>query len=223
MNHCGGYRRTYTFALTCLVYHATTAFCRRNFDHRNDALGKTVGQMIGAARSARQNIVEGSSRAATSTAQELLQYDVAKGSLDELAGDYESWIIDAGEPPWSESDPRSVRVAGLKVDDFEAGDDAAHRYGVFILEMRRRFADWLENDNPMIAAQSILITIRRAAGMLVKQMAALQSSQQNATTPHCPQCGSAMIKRTAKKGPNAGKTFWSCSRYPDCKGTVSVG
>ncbi|HIV98560.1 MAG TPA: topoisomerase DNA-binding C4 zinc finger domain-containing protein [Candidatus Ornithospirochaeta avicola] len=27
--------------------------------------------------------------------------------------------------------------------------------------------------------------------------------------------------RTAKKGPNAGSRFLGCSRYPDCKYTIS--
>jgi predicted RNA-binding Zn-ribbon protein involved in translation (DUF1610 family) len=35
----------------------------------------------------------------------------------------------------------------------------------------------------------------------------------------CPQCGSAMVLRTAKSGSNAGKSFWGCSQYPKCKGT----
>ena len=83
----GGYRRTLTFGYVCLVYHATEVFCERNFSYKNDPLGKTVGQMVGAARSARQNIVEGSSRAGTSKETELRLYDVAKGSLEELAGD----------------------------------------------------------------------------------------------------------------------------------------
>ena len=69
--HFGGYRKMLSFGWTCLVYHATTLFCRRNYSYKNDALGKTVGQMVGAARSARQNIVEASSRAATSKEQEL--------------------------------------------------------------------------------------------------------------------------------------------------------
>jgi four helix bundle protein len=88
IGHYGGYRKTLSFGLTCLVYHATTTFCRRNYNYQNDALGKTVGQMVGAARSARQNIVEGSSRAGTSKETELKLLDVAKASLQELAGDY---------------------------------------------------------------------------------------------------------------------------------------
>jgi restriction system protein len=44
----------------------------------------------------------------------------------------------------------------------------------------------------------------------------LDSPQQDA--PVCPKCGSAMVRRTAKQGANAGKQFWGCSTYPACKG-----
>ncbi|EPB9494584.1 TPA: DNA topoisomerase III [Pseudomonas aeruginosa] len=35
--------------------------------------------------------------------------------------------------------------------------------------------------------------------------------------PACPLCGSVTRQRTGKSG-----SFWSCSRYPDCKGTVAI-
>lgn len=35
----------------------------------------------------------------------------------------------------------------------------------------------------------------------------------------CPQCGGAMLLRRARRGANAGKDFWGCSRYPACRGT----
>jgi hypothetical protein len=35
----------------------------------------------------------------------------------------------------------------------------------------------------------------------------------------CPICHAAMIQRKARKGPRAGKYFWGCSRYPQCRGT----
>jgi restriction system protein len=37
--------------------------------------------------------------------------------------------------------------------------------------------------------------------------------------PACPRCGSPMVQRTAKSGPNAGSRFWGCGRYPACRGT----
>jgi DNA-binding helix-hairpin-helix protein with protein kinase domain len=40
--------------------------------------------------------------------------------------------------------------------------------------------------------------------------------------PTCPRCGTAMVRRTALRGPNAGGQFWGCSRYPHCKGTRNI-
>ncbi len=38
--------------------------------------------------------------------------------------------------------------------------------------------------------------------------------------PICPRCGSAMVLRKARRGANAGNTFWGCSTYPQCRGTL---
>lgn len=43
-----------------------------------------------------------------------------------------------------------------------------------------------------------------------------------ASAPACPACGSAMVKREAKRGANAGNAFWGCSTYPRCRGTVQI-
>jgi len=40
--------------------------------------------------------------------------------------------------------------------------------------------------------------------------------------PPCPRCGRPMVLRTAKSGPSAGRSFWGCSDYPDCKGAVDL-
>lgn len=71
--------------------------------------------MVGAARSARQNIVEGSSRAGTSKKTELRLYDVAKGSFEELAGDYEAFLVGRGAVPWAASDPESMRLKSIRL------------------------------------------------------------------------------------------------------------
>lgn len=44
----------------------------------------------------------------------------------------------------------------------------------------------------------------------------------NEQNPSCPKCGSEMVKRTAKKGPNAGNQFWGCSEFPDCHGSLNI-
>lgn len=244
LGRSGGYRRSYAFAMTCLIYHATTTFCRRNYNYRNDALGKTVGQMVGAARSARQNIVEGSERGATSKEQELKQYDVAKASLAELAGDYEAFITDANEVVWSEKSREFAAVNALMLEPFRETEDVVHRHSAYILEMRRRFARWLEDEDPLVAANAQLVVIRKAMGMLYRQMEALvgeiaekggvsealtkarletRDAQRSVSSTGekvvCPKCGAPMRKRLCKRGVNAGQPFWSCSRYPECDGT----
>ncbi len=35
--------------------------------------------------------------------------------------------------------------------------------------------------------------------------------------PACPQCGSKMVLREAKRGTHVGQSFWGCSRYPACR------
>jgi len=41
-------------------------------------------------------------------------------------------------------------------------------------------------------------------------------------TPACPLCDSEMKIRTAKRGPNLGKRFLGCSKYPPCRGTRAI-
>lgn len=38
--------------------------------------------------------------------------------------------------------------------------------------------------------------------------------------PACPICGSSVVLREARRGPNAGSHFWGCSTYPTCRGTL---
>lgn len=238
---CGGYRKTLSFGFACLIYYATSTFCRRNYDYRNDALGKTTGQMVGAARSARQNLVEGSVRAGTSKETELRLLDVAKASLEELAGDYEAFITEAGEEPWSMTDRRTKSFLELKFDRFEAQDDFRHAFGAHVLKMRQRFAGWLENEDPLVVANAVLLAIDEANALIRKQMESIaeeftdeggfterlsrarlerrDAQQTSAGAPVCPKCGKPMRRMVARKGRNAGNAFWSCTGYPGCNGT----
>ena len=54
----GGYRRLHTFTYATVIHLETISFCKRFIPWQEDSLGKTSGQMIGAARSGRQNIIE---------------------------------------------------------------------------------------------------------------------------------------------------------------------
>jgi restriction system protein len=39
----------------------------------------------------------------------------------------------------------------------------------------------------------------------------------SAVAPECPNCGSPMQVRVARKGAKAGKAFWGCPRFPACR------
>lgn len=41
----------------------------------------------------------------------------------------------------------------------------------------------------------------------------------SAEPPACPQCGQAMVRRTATRGAHEGRSFWGCTGFPACRGT----
>lgn len=44
----------------------------------------------------------------------------------------------------------------------------------------------------------------------------------HSSTSICPKCGSNLVQRTAKKGPNAGSKFLGCENYPKCRFTKNA-
>lgn len=42
------------------------------------------------------------------------------------------------------------------------------------------------------------------------------------TVPICPKCNIPMVKRTAKKGENAGNDFYGCPNFPKCRHTLKI-
>ncbi|RPI77526.1 MAG: four helix bundle protein [Desulfobacteraceae bacterium] len=239
----GGFRRLHSFTLATIVQVETLRFCRRflTFDHREagtkfyDPKGRQYDQMTQAARSGRQNIIEGSERSATSKDTEMKLTDVARASLSELRGDYEIFILDRGELPWSAHSPEARAVNAISLDDAPFTDDMVHESAKHALEQRKKYARWLDAEDPVVVANAMLIIVGRALNMLKSQIEAqgrafeetggfserltakrieAREQQKNVTAPECPQCGKAMRRRKSAKG-----DFWGCATFPDCKGT----
>jgi hypothetical protein len=40
--------------------------------------------------------------------------------------------------------------------------------------------------------------------------------------PFCPNCGRPMVRRTARRGPNAGQEFFGCPNYPKCQTVIAI-
>lgn len=75
----GGYQHLRSYRKSLIIYDATLCFCRR-FLTRGD---RTIDQMTQAARSGKQNIVEGSMSSAISKETEIKLTGVARASLQD--------------------------------------------------------------------------------------------------------------------------------------------
>jgi restriction system protein len=236
----GGYRELRSFQIATIIYDATYWFCERFLDSRS----RTSDQMVQAARSGRQNIAEGSRAAATSSQTELRLVNVARASLEELLLDYEDFLRQRHLKKWEPDAPEALAVRRIgqqhPTDPPDRGDlSDEQRYALY--------AKWLDHEDPAIRANALLCLINQANYLLDKQIASLETqfiedggySEQLATArlaernrkkqanssdaiPPCPECGKPMVLRTAQKGKSAGKQFWGCSGYPDCKGLVDI-
>ncbi len=58
--------------------------------------------------------------------------------------------------------------------------------------------------------------------MHVKNVRNIIREKEEKGTPVCPECSGSMLLREVKKGPNAGKKFWGCAKFPGCRGIVPV-
>lgn len=85
------------------LYQMTFAFCRRFLPAYGD---RTVDQMVQAARSGKQNIIEGSEDGKTSIEMELKLLNVARSSVQELREDYKDYLLSRNLPQWNRQHPR---------------------------------------------------------------------------------------------------------------------
>lgn len=46
--------------------------------------------------------------------------------------------------------------------------------------------------------------------------------EQKASALRCPKCQGEMVKRTVKRGANAGKEFFGCKTFPKCRGILNL-
>ncbi len=88
MPNAGNYKKLLSYQKADVIYQMTCYFCM-HFLTRGD---RTVDQMVQAARSGKQNIVEGYAASVTSSKTEIKLINVAKASLKELLEDYEDYL-----------------------------------------------------------------------------------------------------------------------------------
>lgn len=101
------WQKLYFYRKSVVLYQMTVAFCRRFFPSYGD---RTVDQMVQAARSGKQNIVEGHADGVTSTEMELKLLNVARASFKELLEDYIDYLTAHGLSQWAPGSPRYDRM-----------------------------------------------------------------------------------------------------------------
>jgi len=105
----GGYEDLLSFQKARIVYDGTVRFCER-YLKKSD---RTYDQMVQAARSGKQNILEGSQASGTSKETEIKLTNVARASLEELLEDYRDFLRVRGIEEWTKEHQYTRRLRQL--------------------------------------------------------------------------------------------------------------
>ena len=151
----GGYRNLISYQKAEVVYDGTVYFTKRFFRKPD----RTIDQMVQAARSGKQNIVEASMASATSKETEIKLTNVAKASLEELLIDFEDFLRTQKLPIWGLEHPMTARFRKLNLTPNAT-------YQTYIHE--------IENKSPEICANSMICLIKIVTYLLGKQIQQLE-------------------------------------------------
>ena len=151
----GGYAHLLSYRKAEVVYDATVYFCDRFFDRRD----RTRDQMVQAARSGKQNIIEGSQASGTSKEMEIKLTSVARASLEELLADYRDFLRTRRLDEWDASHPYARRLRRL------------NRQGDACYETFRK---GVEHPDPQICANVVVGLIKVTNYLLAPQIQRLK-------------------------------------------------
>ncbi|HWI59799.1 MAG TPA: four helix bundle suffix domain-containing protein [Bacillota bacterium] len=151
----GGYRELQSFQMSELVCDATVKFCDRFIDPKS----RTHDQMVQAARSGNKNLAEGSQVSGTSRKMELKLVGVARGSLEELLGDYQDFLRQRGLTEWGKDHPMSVVVRRLAY--------AKNR-------SYKTYSSFIEYAPPEVAANTMLCLVHQTNYLIDQQLRQLE-------------------------------------------------
>jgi four helix bundle suffix protein len=140
-----------------IVYDATVRFCARFLDKRD----RTVDQMVQAARSGKQNIVEGSMASGTSKEAEIKLMNVARASLEELLEDYRDFLRTRGMPLWEKDSREALFVRKLGADPHTSYE---------------AYKAYFETRPPDVCANIAICLIHQANFLLDRQIRALEKA-----------------------------------------------
>ncbi len=152
----GGYRNLFSFQKAEIIYDGTVYFTNRFFGKYD----RTVGQMVQAARSGKQNIAEGSIASATSKETEIKLTNVARASLEELQLDYEDFLRTHRLPLWDKNHRLVARLRELNKSVPTSTYDT--------------FKKAIEHRSPEICANAMITLIQITTFLLKRQIKQLE-------------------------------------------------
>ncbi|OGG29394.1 hypothetical protein A3A63_02490 [Candidatus Gottesmanbacteria bacterium RIFCSPLOWO2_01_FULL_46_9] len=106
----GGFQSLLVYRLAVTIYDLNIGFYKRFLS--DPKYRRTVEQMHQAARSGKQNIVEGSLE--KSQASDMMLTGVARASFGELLEDYRDFLRERVLPVWERDDPRVLRIRNFR-------------------------------------------------------------------------------------------------------------
>lgn len=109
LKHRGGFESLIVYWLAVDIFDLTAIFCDRYINPKS----RTYDQMVQAARSGKQNIVEGSLE--NSIEGNLKLTGVARASYGELLEDYKDYLRQHDLKLWRKDDPRVLVIRQLRV------------------------------------------------------------------------------------------------------------
>jgi four helix bundle suffix protein len=172
----GGYQKLLSYQKAEIVYDATVYFC----DHFIDRRSRTHDQMVQAARSGKQNIVEGSMASGTSKEMEIKLTNVARASLEELLVDYRDYLRTKGEPVWDKDSKEAKYVRGLGKNRSYESSESHGTHGTnrtnTTYETYATYKPFIETRPPEIVANNIICLIHQTNYLLDRQLKQLESA-----------------------------------------------
>lgn len=114
------WKTLYFYQKSEVLYLLTFTFVKRYLRSGD----RTIDQMVQAARSGKQNIVEGSADGVTSMEMEIKLMNVARSSIKELREDYEDYLKARHLPIWGTEHPRYDKLVRFcrnhnKIEDYQ--------------------------------------------------------------------------------------------------------
>ena len=109
IKHNGNYKNLLSYQKANVIFCLTYYFV----DHYLQKSDRTCDQMVQAARSGKQNIIEGCAASTTSSKTEIKLINVAKASLQELLEDYEDYLKTRNHRQWEENSVELLAMRNL--------------------------------------------------------------------------------------------------------------